>query len=146
MKISTDIYACGSITNAGTGISIMNSFAKFSNGSWSPVSVSGDLNLSLLASYGSILYYAQELVVTPIPPGSPLPIGAIDTATGNSNAFPSIPLITKGDGYIEAIYADEDYVYVGGDFQVSASDGTLVNNRIFLFLYYFLSNSILFAQ
>ena len=128
----TDIYASGVFNYAGTGTPV-NNLAKFSNGNWEPVNLSNNQKYSSLASFDSILYYTL-----PVTAQSFLPIGAIDTASGNTNLFAYLPVVTAtGTNQISAFSATEDYVFVGGSFQVSLPDGTLVNNGISSVLSFF---------
>src|SRR3990167_5504742 len=56
-----DYYVGGKFDHVGDGVPAAN-FAKFSNGAWSPISLveqdGGPFQISCLATYGSILYYA----------------------------------------------------------------------------------------
>ena len=130
---SIDVYVAGVFSDAGTGISV-DGQAEFSNGIWQPFSIS-DQDISLLSSYGSIVYFSYTVDDEEYYPGTPIPLGGLDTANGNTDVFSYLPLIAQGSSRITSLYADAHFVYVGGEFQLSLADGTLVNNCIFPFFF-----------
>lgn len=85
------------------------------------------IHIQAMYGFDSILYFAYQPEFQPF--GLPLYIGAINTLAPGE-VFSSIPTVVGGYNLIEVILADDNYVYIGGGFQVELADGSRANNRI----------------
>ena len=132
-----EVYVVGEFNYAGNGVSVRKA-AKCSNGVWEQFSAPAGENLALLASYESILYYSWIPESYLLDADFFLPVGALNTTTGESVPFASLPLVISSTGgkIVSAIYADANYVYVAGIFILSTEDGDILNNSFFLLLFF----------
>jgi hypothetical protein len=107
------VWAGGAFSSVGNGVPSDN-LACFKKGSWRSYSKPEIIsmvskNQSLIIAYD---YCAEN--------GDILPIGTFSTDDSDDViVFESIPVVIGSAGCVFALYADENYLFIGGNFTVS---------------------------
>ena len=124
---------CGSFQVAGD-VAVNTTLAKYSNGVWEEIDARGYI-VTALYGYESQLFYSFQAGYD-----SYLNMVGIDTLTGEE-IFAQVPKHLAGGDSPSAFYVYENYVFVGGSFEVLLADGTVTSccNSFFSSLcYYFI--------
>ena len=129
-----DYYVGGKFDHVGDGVPAAN-FAKFSNGAWSPINLveqdGGPFQISCLATYGSILYYAY-FSSDEYFPFQTFPVGALTTTSG-LQILVNLPRSISFNKVNTILPVDENTVFFGGAFEIKLANGVTAYDSEFHF-------------